>query len=138
MHSSFGRAIASMSTHRSILSPTSFRITPSTCLRRPPNPYMFPSLVSFRHQSDRVDSRPRPPEVNLKSQDSEIMNELQKEQGIKKQQGNTRKLPKPDILAERELSKSEQRKVNWGILKTLVKYIWPKVQMSSGEKLMIG
>lgn len=88
---------------------------------------MFPSPVSFRHHSDRVDNRPRPPEVGLKSRDSEIMDELKKEQAIKKQQGNTGKPPKPDILAERELSKLEQRKVNWGILKTLVKYIWPKV-----------
>ena len=55
------------------------------------------------------------------------MNELKKEQELKDQQKNARKPVKPDILEEKELSKAEQRKVNWGILKTLVKYIWPKV-----------
>ena len=46
-------------------------------------------------------------------------------------------LTKPGILEEKELSKAEQRKVNWGILKTLVKYIWPKVnQLFAG--LIVG
>jgi hypothetical protein len=57
------------------------------------------------------------------------MNELQKEQEIKEQAKKSGKPPvaeKADILDEKTLSKAEQRKVNWGILKTLVKYIWPK------------
>jgi hypothetical protein len=58
------------------------------------------------------------------------MNELQKEQAIKDQK-KTGKPPKADILEEADLSKAEQRKVNWGILKTLVKYIWPKVPFLS-------
>jgi hypothetical protein len=59
------------------------------------------------------------------------MNELQKEQAIKEQAKKSGKLPvqdKSDILDEKTLSKAEQRKVNWGILKTLVKYIWPKAR----------
>jgi len=76
---------------------------------------------------DRGDIRPHPPELELKSQNSEAMNELKKEQELKDQQKNPQKPAKPDILEEKELSKAEQRKVNWGILKTLVKYIWPKV-----------
>jgi hypothetical protein len=55
------------------------------------------------------------------------MNGLQKEQEFNDQQRKPGKTVKPDILEEKELSKAEQRKVNWGILKTLVKYIWPKV-----------
>lgn len=136
MQLSFGHAIASISTNRSILSSTAFRIHRSTCLRRQLNPHTFPSPVSFRRQSDRADNRPPPPELDLKSQDSEAMNELQKEQEIKKKQENIGGKPaKPDILEEQELSKAEQRKVNWGILKTLVKYIWPKVRGSPSNGL---
>jgi hypothetical protein len=78
---------------------------------------------------DRGDTRPRPPELDLKAQNSEEMIELQKEQEIKEQQKKSGKSPKADILEEKEMSKAEQRKVNWGILKTLVKYIWPKVHI---------
>jgi hypothetical protein len=59
------------------------------------------------------------------------MNELQKEQAIEEQAKKSGKPPVPEkagILDEKTLSKAEQRKVNWGILKTLVKYIWPKVR----------
>ena len=79
---------------------------------------------------DRGDIRPRPPELDLNSQNSAVMSELQKEQEVKDQGNKSGKPPKPDILEEKELSKAEQRKVNWGILKTLVKYIWPKVRLS--------
>ena len=77
---------------------------------------------------DSGDTRPRPPELDLKAQNSEEMIELQKEQEIKQQQTKSGKPPKADILEEKEMSKAEQRKVNWGILMTLVKYIWPKVE----------
>ena len=76
---------------------------------------------------DRSDTRSRPPELDLKDQNSEEMIELQKEQEIKEQQKEYGKPSKADVLEEKEMSKAEQRKVNWGILKTLVKYIWPKV-----------
>jgi len=78
--------------------------------------------------ADSGDTRPRPPELDLKVQHSEEMIELQKEQEITQQQTKSGKPPKADILEEKEMSKAEQRKVNWGILMTLVKYIWPKVQ----------
>jgi hypothetical protein len=89
--------------------------------------------VCFRQYADRPDPppdtlRPRPPELDLKTQDSEAMNEIQKEQETKAKQQKAGKQVKADILEETKvLSKAEQRKVNWGILKTLVKYIWPKV-----------
>jgi len=111
-----------------------------------------PSLVTVRYRSDQIDNqshtplvdvksqdpeaqdrgdtRPRPPELDLKAQNSEEMIELQKEQEIKEQQKKSGKSPKADILEEKEMSKMEQRKVNWGILKTLVKYIWPKVHIT--------
>ena len=65
--------------------------------------------------------------MDLKTQQSEAMNELQKEREIKDQK-ITGKLPKADIFQEKDLSKTEQRKVNWGILKTMIKYVWPKVR----------
>ena len=133
VHSSFARTITSLSPHRFVLSSTSLRITPSTCLRRPPTVPFLPLAISIRHHSDRVDRgdiRPRPPELDLKSENSAALNELQKEQEIKDQLKKSAKPAKPDILEEKELSKAEQRKVNWGILMTLVKYIWPKVRLS--------
>ena len=91
----------------------------------------------MRCHADRADSKPRPPELDLK-QDSEAMNDLNKERELKEQK-TTGKLPKADILEEITLSKAEQRKVNWGILKTLVKYIWPKVHLwSQGGRLTVG
>jgi hypothetical protein len=137
---SFVRTITSLSPHRSVLSSTSFRMAPSTCLRRPPVVPFIPLSVSLRRHSnraDRGDIQRRPPQLDLKSQNSQVMNELQKEQTIKDQQKNSRKPAKPNILEEKELSRAEQRRVNWSILKTLVKYIWPKVnQLFAG--LMVG
>jgi len=66
------------------------------------------------------------------------MNELQKEAEIKEQQKKSRESLKADILQESEMSKAEQRKVNWGILMTLVKYIWPKASHSMLARLMVG
>jgi uncharacterized protein YqfB (UPF0267 family) len=86
---------------------------------------------------DRGDIRPRPPELDLKAQDAEAVSELQKDQEIKEKEKKAREPIKADILQEAEVSKAEQRKINWGILKTLVKYIWPKVQYLE-NKLRIG
>ena len=89
--------------------------------------YHFSPCIAIRHHADRGDNRPSPPELDLKAQ-PEQMNELQNEAEIKEQQKKAREpLLKADILQEAEMSKAEQRKVNWGILMTLVKYIWPKV-----------
>jgi hypothetical protein len=55
------------------------------------------------------------------------MNEITRQREIKSQEDKV--VTKKDILAEENLSKLEQRKVNWGILMTLVKYIWPKVAL---------
>ena len=66
------------------------------------------------------------------------MNELQKEAEIKEQQKKSRESLKADILQESEMSKAEQRKVNWGILMTLVKYIWPKASHSMPARLIVG
>jgi hypothetical protein len=93
-----------------------------------------PIVGWIRCHADRADSRPRPPELDLKSQNSEQMNELQKEQEIKDQK-KTGNPPKADILEEADLSKTEQRKVNWGILKTMIKYIWPRVRPLSLTKV---
>jgi len=81
-----------------------------------------------RYFADRTDTRPPPPELDIKSQPN-AMNELQKEREIKVRETKLGKTAKPDVLGETpQLSKAEQREVNWGILKTLVKYIWPKVK----------
>jgi hypothetical protein len=102
-----------------------------TCLTRPPHSSVC-AFLARRGYQDYADNRPpRPPELDLKSQSSDAMNELQKEQEIKEQAKKSGKPPvaeKADILDEKTLSKAEQRKVNWGILKTLVKYIWPKAR----------
>lgn len=121
------RTLASMSFRRSILPATSSGIT---YFGRPLLFCHSPTFLATRHHADRSDNKPSPPELDLKPQNSEEMNELQKEQAIKDQK-KTGKLPKADILEEADLSKAEQRKVNWGILKTLVKYIWPKVPFLS-------
>jgi len=91
---------------------------------------IIPRSLAIRNYADQPadTSRPRPPELDLKQQSSEEMQELQKEQEIKEKQKQAGQKPaKQDILEESNMSKAEQRKVNWGILKTLVKYIWPKV-----------
>ena len=93
-------------------------------------PRIIPRSLAIRNYADQPadTSRPRPPELDLKQQSSEEMQELQKEQEIKDKQKQAGQKPaKQDILEESNMSKAEQRKVNWGILKTLVKYIWPKV-----------
>jgi uncharacterized protein YqfB (UPF0267 family) len=97
-------------------------------------------IGGIRHHADRGDRgdiRPRPPELDLKAQDAEAVSELQKDQEIKEKEKKAREPIKADILQEAEVSKAEQRKINWGILKTLVKYIWPKVQYLE-NKLRIG
>jgi hypothetical protein len=94
----------------------------------------------IRHHADRGDrgdTRPRPPELDLKAQDAEAVSELQNEQEIKVKENKVKEPLKADILQEAEVSKAEQRKINWGILKTLVKYIWPKVVYYLDE-LMVG
>jgi uncharacterized protein YqfB (UPF0267 family) len=75
--------------------------------------------------------------LDLKAQDAEAVSELQKEQEIKEKEKKAREPLKADILQEAEVSKAEQRKINWGILKTLIKYIWPKVAYLLDE-LMVG
>jgi hypothetical protein len=116
---------------RSIYPSVSIRVSQSTCLTRPP-PSFVCAFLARRGYQDNTDNRPpRPPELDLKSQSSDAMNELQKEQAIKAQAKKSGKPPvqdKSDILDEKTLSKAEQRKVNWGILKTLGKYIWPKAR----------
>ena len=97
-------------------------------------------VVGIRHHADRGDrgdTRPRPPELDLKAQDAEAVSELQKEQEIKQKEKKSRESIKADLLQEAEVSKAEQREINWGILKTLVKYIWPKVVYYSDE-LIVG
>ena len=151
MQPRFVQTISSLSSQRSGLSSSSFRILLRSSLNLRPA-YHYPRPVTTRYRSDqadnqsrtppadvksqdpepqdRGDTRPRPPELDLKAQNSEEMIELQKEQEIKEQQKKSGKSPKADILEEKEMSKAEQRKVNWGILKTLVKYIWPKVDIT--------
>lgn len=126
MKLALNRAISSLHSRPSVLTSTSFRISPSSSLRKTLPFHPGFSCTAIRHHADRGDSRPRPPELDLKAQ-PEQMNELQQEAEIKEQQKKAREPIKADILQEAELSKAEQRKVNWGILKTLVKYIWPKV-----------
>jgi len=82
--------------------------------------------------------RPRPPELDLKVQNSEAMNEIQQQQEIKAQEEKKTKSQKADILEEANLSKAEQRKVNWGILMTLVKYIWPKDNIGFRVRVVIA
>ena len=98
---------------------------PPTCLRI--LPYKVVAPASQRYQSDRTDNRPRTPEIVLKARDSEATNVVQQKKEIKDQQKKSNAPAKTDMLEEKELSKTAQRKVNWGILKTMVKYIWPKV-----------
>jgi hypothetical protein len=152
MQPRFVLTISSLSSQRSVLCSSSFRIPPSSCLSNSKFAFHHPKHVTIRYRSDQADNqsrtppvdvksqdtepqdqgdtRPPPPELDLKVQNSEEMIELQKEQEIKEQQKKSGKSPKADILEEKEMSKAEQRKVNWGILKTLVKYIWPKVQVT--------
>lgn len=35
--------------------------------------------------------------------------------------------PKASLLAEAELTTQEQRKADWGIIKEMSRYLWPKV-----------
>ena len=158
------RTIGSVSTRRSVLSSNSFRISPSSCLSGTKYIFRPPGAVTIRcrsNQADKLsstppvdvksqdsepqdtgDSRPRPPELDLKAQNSEETIELQKEQEMKQQQKNSGTPSKSDILEEKDMTKAEQRKVNWGILKTLVKYIWPKVQsfvsQSNGRIILVS
>jgi hypothetical protein len=126
------RAIASLSPQkRPIFLFASIQGRQWTCLTRPPHSSVCAFLARRGYQDNADDRPPRPPELDLKSQSSDAMNELQKEQEIKEQAQKSGKPPVPeksDILDEKTLSKTEQRKVNWGILKTLVKYIWPKAR----------
>jgi hypothetical protein len=75
--------------------------------------------------------------LDLKTQNPEVVNEIQQQREINAQLQD-RTPWKKDVLAEESLSKAEQRKVNWGIFKTLVKYIWPKVGSVSGEFADVG
>jgi hypothetical protein len=97
-------------------------------------------MVRYRtdQAEERGEMRPRPPELDLKSQTSEAMNEIQQQQGIKAKEEKKIKAAKTDILEEANLSKAEQRKVNWGILKTLVKYIWPKDNIGFRIRVVIA
>lgn len=38
--------------------------------------------------------------------------------------------PKKSLLAEAELTTTEQRKADWGIIKEMSRYLWPKVGVS--------
>lgn len=37
---------------------------------------------------------------------------------------------KPDLLAEATVTRKEQRKADWAIMKEMTKYLWPKVRVS--------
>jgi len=127
---SFARTMSSFSPPKPLISPLVLHQPPR--LARPPPLSIPPRFLSRRGYQNNSDNRPpRAPELDLKSQPSEAMSELQKDQEIKEQAKKSGKPPvqqkSPDLFDEKTLSKAEQRKVNWGILKTLVKYIWPKV-----------
>jgi hypothetical protein len=92
--------------------------------------------ASQRYQSDRADNRPRTPKLDLKTQNSEVTNEVRQKQETKDQK--KREVPaKTDMLEEKELSVAAPRPTNWGILKNMIKYIWPKVNYTV-TKLMKG
>ena len=132
------RTITSIATGQRIVPRTSIQL--SSCFRQK-NVTQFPSMARFRadQAEDRGDMRPRPPELDLKSQNSEAMNEIQRQREIKAQETvNNSKQAKSDVLQEETLSKAEQRKVNWGILKTLVKYIWPKDNIGFRVRVVIA
>ena len=80
----------------------------------------------MRLYANQTETGPRSIALGLKSQDPEATSGLQKDRKITEQQKKTGN--GPDVLDQTQMSKAEQRKVNWGILKTLVKYIWPKVR----------
>ena len=40
------------------------------------------------------------------------------------------------LLAEKEVSKAEQRKADWAIMKEMSKYLWPKNNL--GTKVRVG
>lgn len=130
MSLSFHRTVSSLHSRPSVLSSASYRTSPSSSLRKTIPFHRLSPYLAIRHHADRSDQRPRPPELDLKAQ-PEQMNELQQDAEIKQQQKKVHEPTKADFLQEGELSKAEQRKVNWGILKTLVKYIWPKVRFST-------
>src|SRR5438477_11318521 len=97
MKLALNRTISSIHSRPSVLASTSFRICPSSSLRktlpfRPPFP-----CTAIRNHADRGDSRPRPPELDLKAQ-PEQMNELQQEADIKEQQKKAGEPIKADIL----------------------------------------
>jgi hypothetical protein len=89
-----------------------------------------PFTVSVRYKIDQVKTttRTRSPELDSNVRSPETTPEPQKELPPKTNSGND-SAKNVDILGEGTVSKSEQKKVNWRILLTLVKYIWPKVCM---------
>lgn len=41
------------------------------------------------------------------------------------------KTQRPDLLAEATVSRKEQRKVDWAIMREMAQYLWPKVRYSN-------
>jgi len=127
---SFARTLSTFSPPNPLISTSILHQSP--CLARPSPLSIPPGFLSRRGYRDNTDNRtPRSTKLDLKSQSSETTNKLQKGQEIKEQSSKAGRPSvqdrSPNLLDEKTLSKAEQRKINWGILKTLVKYIWPKV-----------
>jgi ATP-binding cassette subfamily B (MDR/TAP) protein 7 len=67
--------------------------------------------------------------VNPKSSNAAALSEVLKPETLKKPAALSTEAPngQSELLQEKTVSKAEQRKADWAIMKEMTRYLWPKV-----------